>query len=110
MKIIDNTTELLGDDVKGTIDQGSRLKIAASCFSIYAFEALKSELSKIESLQFIFTTPTFVPTEAAGRVRKEVKTFRHGWTGWGQSVSKRGSLSRSRPGLCKKNNTTSAWL
>ncbi|WP_412558505.1 helicase-related protein [Thalassospira sp. MIT1370] len=75
MKIIDNTTQLLGDDVKGTIVRGSRLKIAASCFSIYAFEALKSELSKIESLQFIFTAPTFVPTEATGRMRKEKREF-----------------------------------
>ncbi len=59
MKIIDNTSQLLGDDLKGTLARGSRLKIAASCFSIYAFEALKSELSKVESLQFIFTSPFF---------------------------------------------------
>ncbi len=39
----------------------TKLKIAASCFSIYAFEALKKELSKIDSLEFIFTSPTFVP-------------------------------------------------
>ena len=55
--------------------RGSRLKIAASCFSIYAFEALKSELSKVESLQFIFTSPTFVPTEVTDRLRKERREF-----------------------------------
>lgn len=75
MKIIDNTTQLLGDDLKDTAEPGSRLKIAASCFSIYAFEALKSELSKIDSLQFIFTAPTFVPTEVTDRVRKERREF-----------------------------------
>ena len=75
MKIIDNTSHLLGDDLKSTIERGSRLKIAASCFSIYAFEALKSELSKIESLQFIFTAPTFVPDEVTDRLRKERREF-----------------------------------
>ena len=75
MKIIDNTTQLLGDDLRATAKRGARLKIAASCFSIYAFEALKSELSKIESLQFIFTAPTFLPTEVTDRFRKERREF-----------------------------------
>ena len=75
MKIIDNTSQLLGDDLKSTLGRGSRLKVAASCFSIYAFEALKSELSKVESLQFIFTSPTFVPTEVTDRLRKERREF-----------------------------------
>ena len=75
MKVIDNTSQLLGDDLKGVVEQGSRLKIAASCFSIYAFEALKAELSKIESLQFIFTSPTFVANEVAGGLSKERREF-----------------------------------
>ena len=75
MKIIDNTSQLFGDDLKATVGRGARLKIAASCFSIYAFEALKSELSKIESLQFIFTAPTFVPMEVTDRLRKERREF-----------------------------------
>ena len=75
MKIIDNTSQLLGDDLKDTMSRGSRLKIAASCFSIYAFEALKAELSKVDSLQFIFTAPTFVPTEVTDRLRKERREF-----------------------------------
>jgi hypothetical protein len=62
MEIIDNINDLLGDNLKRTIAPGAKLKIAASCFSIYAFEALKAELEKIESLQFIFTSPTFVPS------------------------------------------------
>lgn len=75
MKLIDNTSHLLGDDLKSAIGRGTRLRIAASCFSIYAFEALKSELSKIDSLQFIFTAPTFVPTEVTDRLRKERREF-----------------------------------
>ena len=75
MKIIDNTSQLLGDDLKQTVGRGARLKVAASCFSIYAFEALKSELAKIDSFQFIFTAPTFVPTEMTDRLGKERREF-----------------------------------
>jgi SNF2 family DNA or RNA helicase len=75
MQILDNVSHLVGDDLKGIIDRGARLKIAASCFSIYAFEALKDELAKVESLQFIFTAPTFVPNEVTDRLRKERREF-----------------------------------
>ncbi len=75
MEIIDNINRLLGDDLKKTLQPGSKLKIAASCFSIYAFEALKAELEKIESLEFIFTSPTFVPGEATEKVKKERREF-----------------------------------
>jgi len=75
MEMIDNINRLLGDDLKATITPGARLKIAASCFSIYAFEALKKELTGVESLQFIFTAPTFVPNEVTDRLKKERREF-----------------------------------
>jgi hypothetical protein len=75
MKIIDNINRLLGDDLKKSVVPGAKLKIAASCFSIYAFEALKSELEQIESLEFIFTSPTFVPDEVTDPVRRERREF-----------------------------------
>lgn len=75
MRIIDNINTLLGDDLKSTLRPKSRLKIAASCFSIYAYEALKSQLSKIESLQFIFTAPTFITEEATDKIKKERREF-----------------------------------
>lgn len=59
MKLIDNIHERLGDDLKTTIRKGSKLCIAASSFSIYAYEALKKELDKIDELRFIFSSPTF---------------------------------------------------
>lgn len=46
MEILDNINSLWGNDLKDTIQQGSKLKIAASCFSIYAYETLKKELEK----------------------------------------------------------------
>lgn len=42
MQILDNINTLWGDDLKQILKPGVKLKIAASCFSIYAFEALKS--------------------------------------------------------------------
>lgn len=75
MEIIDNINNLLGEDLKRTITPGAKLKIAASCFSIYAFEALKAELERVESLQFIFTSPTFVPSEVTDRLKKEHREF-----------------------------------
>lgn len=75
MELIDNISRLLGDDLKQTLKPGARLKIAASCFSIYAFEALKAELEKIDGFDFIFTSPTFVANEVADKIRKERKEF-----------------------------------
>ena len=75
MQIIDNINNLLGDDLKQTIKPSAKLRIAASCFSIYAFEALKRELESIESLEFIFTSPTFVPGDVTGAAKKERREF-----------------------------------
>ncbi|MFN4265772.1 MAG: helicase-related protein [Aquabacterium sp.] len=75
MELLDNITRLLGDDLKKTLKPKSRLKIAASCFSMYAFEALKAELEKIDELSFIFTSPTFTASEVTDKIRKERKEF-----------------------------------
>lgn len=75
MEIIDNISSLLGDSLKKSIAPGAKLKIVASCFSIYAFEALKEELERVESLEFIFTTPTFIPSEDTNKFKKERREF-----------------------------------
>lgn len=64
MELINNTTKTLKDDLSVEIKQGSKLSIAAACFSIYAFQELKEQLSQIEQLRFIFTSPTFVTEKA----------------------------------------------
>lgn len=60
MRLIDNVNQLLCDELKVQIKSKSKLSIAASSFSIYAFEALKKEFTNIEELRFVFTSPTFV--------------------------------------------------
>lgn len=53
-----------------TLRSGSKVAIAASCFSIYAFQELKEQLSDISELRFIFTSPSFV-TEKADKQKRE---------------------------------------
>ena len=60
MKVIDNINQKLRDDLALEIKQGSKVAIAASCFSIYAYQELQNELKNIDELRFIFTSPTFV--------------------------------------------------
>lgn len=75
MKLIDNINNTLGNEIKENLNSKSRLKIAASYFSIYAFAALKKELEKIEELQFIFTSPTFVADNVTDKLKKEKREF-----------------------------------
>ncbi|WP_426571089.1 helicase-related protein [Aquihabitans sp. McL0605] len=75
MRIIDNVNELLGDDLRSELGSGSKLRVAASTFSIYAFEALRDELERIGELEFIFTSPSFVQDKATDRLPKERREF-----------------------------------
>lgn len=70
MELIDNTSKTLRDDLSHELKQGSKLSIAAACFSIYAFQELKRELKDIDELRFIFTSPTFT-TEKAKKEKRE---------------------------------------
>lgn len=70
MELINNTTKILKDDLNEEIKEGSKLSIASACFSIYAFQELKKQLSKIDELRFIFTSPTFT-TEKVPKEKRE---------------------------------------
>lgn len=60
MKIINNITDKLSDELKEKLEPSSKLSIAAACFSVYAFEELRTQLEGIDALRFIFTSPTFL--------------------------------------------------
>ena len=70
MELINNVNKTLKDDLIAELHNGSKVAIAASCFSIYAFEELKAQLKDIEELRFIFTSPTFVPEKADKQKRE----------------------------------------
>lgn len=70
-ELINNVTKTLKDDLSSEMKIGSKLSVAAACFSIYAFQELKNELQDIDELRFIFTSPTFTTEKA----RKEKREF-----------------------------------
>ncbi len=60
MKIFDNITDIVKDDLKQTVKRGSKVSIAAACFSMYAYKELKAQLEQVDEFRFIFTSPTFI--------------------------------------------------
>lgn len=70
MKIFDNVTDIVRDDLIQIIKKDSKVSIAAECFSMYAYNALKKQLENIDELRFIFTSPTFI-TEAVPKQQRE---------------------------------------
>ena len=54
IKVINNISERVIDDLKTKLSKGSRVSIAAASFSNYSFEALKEELENVDELRFIF--------------------------------------------------------
>ena len=70
MELINNVNKTLRDDLAAQLKSGSRLSIAASCFSIYAFQELKEQLKDIKELRFIFTSPTFTAEKTPKKQRE----------------------------------------
>lgn len=70
MEIIDNISKTLKDDLSRVIKSGSKVAIAASCFSMYAFQELKAQLSGIDEFRFIFTLPSFT-TDKTEKAKRE---------------------------------------
>ena len=70
-KQFNNITERVIDDLKHVLSSGnSQISIAAASFSIYAYEALKEELEKVDCVNFIFTSPTFY-TDKSEKQKRE---------------------------------------
>jgi len=70
VKVFDNVTEILRDDMASTISKGCKVSIAAACFSMYAYKELKKQLESVDECCFIFTSPTFV-TEKTEKQKRE---------------------------------------
>ncbi len=71
MNLINNIDHRLVDDLKSKIKSRSKISIAAASFSIYAFDALRKELSNVEKLRFIYTSPVFMKES----LKKDVPRF-----------------------------------
>ena len=76
MKVFDNVTNIVRDDLTETITRGSRVSIAAAVFSIYAYDELKKQLEGVKELRFIFTSPTFI-AEGESKQKREFYIPKH---------------------------------
>ena len=70
MRILDNVTSTVRDDLRVAVKHGSKVSIAAACFSMYAYQELKKQLESVEEFRFIFTSPTFVKEKAEKQKRE----------------------------------------
>lgn len=70
MKIFNNITDIVKDDMAVTIKRGSKVSVAAACFSMYAYKELKKQLEGVSEFRFIFTEPTFT-TEKTAKENRE---------------------------------------
>ncbi|WP_302944141.1 helicase-related protein [uncultured Veillonella sp.] len=70
VKIFDNINDIVRDDMISTINKGSKISIAAACFSIYAYKELKDQLEQIDECRFIFTAPTFIKEKTEKQKRE----------------------------------------
>ena len=71
MQIIDNINKTVKEDLQESIRKGSKMSVAAACFSMYAYQELKKQLKQVDEFSFIFTSPTFVKE----RAEKEKREF-----------------------------------
>lgn len=71
MQIIDNINKTVKEDLQESIRKGSKMSVAAACFSMYAYQKLKKQLEQVDEFSFIFTSPTFVKE----RAEKEKREF-----------------------------------
>ena len=94
-KIIDNKQYgRVGDVLKRNIKENSKLSIIASYFTLYAFDELKEELSKIDSLRFIYTEPTFVNNDNKN-IMKKIKENENKLFGVEEELKARCTLNQS---------------
>ena len=70
MKLFDNINEIVRDDLAKTIRKGSKVSVAAACFSMYAYNELKKQLENVDEFRFIFTSPTFVAEKSEKQKRE----------------------------------------
>lgn len=70
MKIFDNITDIVRDDMENTIKKGSKVSVAAACFSIYAYNELKMQLESVDEFRFVFTSPTFIKEKTEKQKRE----------------------------------------
>lgn len=66
----DNRARIVKDDLVANIADGDRVAIAASVFSMYAYQELATQLECIDELRFVFTSQAFTKQRPAREKRE----------------------------------------
>ena len=66
----DNRARIVKDDLAANIADGDRVAIAASVFSMYAYQELAEQLEGIDELRFVFTSQAFTKQRPAREKRE----------------------------------------
>jgi SNF2 family DNA or RNA helicase len=61
----------VADFLRAKLQTGSRLSVVSAYFTIYAYEALKDQLDKIEHLDFLFGEPRFIASLDPDKTEKK---------------------------------------
>ena len=59
-KILDNKFNFVYQELTENIKKGSKLSVISALFSMYAYDKLKKDLNRIDSMRFIYTKPSFL--------------------------------------------------
>ena len=99
MKSLSNVgAERLGDALGESIDDGAKLSIISSYFTVFAYGELKEELSKVDEVRFLFSEPTFVKRMADSKEPREFEVARRarevGVGGSGLELTLRNNLNQ----------------
>lgn len=99
MQFLDNIGEnRLGDALAESLDEGSKLSIISSYFTVFAYGELKEELSKIDCVRFLFSEPTFVKRMEKDKAPREFelaqKSREKGIAGTGLELTLRNNLNQ----------------
>ena len=59
-KSLDNKINFVYTELQESIKKGSKVSVISALFSMYAYDALRKDLDKIDNMRFIYTKPSFI--------------------------------------------------
>lgn len=66
----DNRANIVKDDLVGQIGAGDRVSVAASIFSLYAYQELREQLRGVKDFRFLFSSQAFTKERASKEKRE----------------------------------------